>query len=137
MNNDQKLEKYDVQDPDDVIFVNDVLSKNVPETWKVNKWYQVPFDSLVCVRTKGETIYASASLCGLIYHSNIKTQRGALESSARFSKCLGGEYWENGADSFVFPVLTGEKFMIYKSSWSPMPDWMEIFIQVIPYPRPE
>ena len=131
--------RYEVTEPSDVKFIEDedVGRANSSGTWKENQWYKIPFDGLVCVQTKGQSVYAKAELTGLIYFNGSKTYRGSLLSAAHYLKGLDGEYWKEGNHSFNFPVLTGESFMVYKSMYSPDPDWVDIFIQVIPFSKPE
>lgn len=120
----------------EVTIFDDMSSFNRVERWKVNKWYRVPFDVIVSVQTDGATIYATADIYGLISLNNVNSRRGSLHSAARYTKLLGGFTWEKANDYFNFPVRSGEVFMVHKHRWSPKPDWLNVTIQVIPFPSP-
>lgn len=128
--------KNDEVEISDVTIIENMSSLNNAELWKENKWYQVPFDVIVCVQTEGDTICAKANIYGRISHNNVQTRRGSLFSAARYVSHLGGTGWEKASDYFNFPVLNGELFMVEKPTFSARPHWINVRIQVIPYPRP-
>lgn len=125
---------YDAMEMSDVTLVHDVQEFNNGKRWRTNEWYQVPLDTIVCVQTKGKTVYARAKLEGWISFNNVITYRGSLYSAARYVKALGGTFWENADHYFNFPVRSGEAFMVRKPWGTPKPDWLEVSIQVIPFP---